>query len=90
MRPRPFEQGYLAVLAKHSAGRRPAVSSARVWRGSSVLAACGGASDDSKWASVERRRQILDGASFFYEYHRPAGGCHAMILQPGAKKCFLA
>ena len=58
MRPRPFEQGYLAVLAKHSAGRRPAVSSARVWRGSSVLAACGGASDDSKWASVERRRSL--------------------------------
>ena len=26
MRPRPFEQGYLAVLAKHSAGRRPVVS----------------------------------------------------------------
>ena len=32
MRPRLPEQGYLAVLAKHSAGRRPAVSSARVWR----------------------------------------------------------
>ena len=59
MRPRPFEQGYLAVLAKHSAGRRPAVSSARVWRGSSVLAACGGASDDSKWASVEPCRTLL-------------------------------
>ena len=32
MRPRLRELGYLAVLAKHSAGRRPAVSSARVWR----------------------------------------------------------
>ena len=32
MRPRLREQGYLGVLAKHSAGRRPAVTSARVWR----------------------------------------------------------
>ena len=32
MRPRLPEQGYLAVLAKHSAGRRPVVSRARVWR----------------------------------------------------------
>ena len=32
MRPRLREQGYLAVLARHSAGRRPFVSRARVWR----------------------------------------------------------
>eukprot|EP01045_Picozoa_sp_COSAG04_P028398 COSAG04_NODE_4393_length_2123_cov_1.709980_2_plen_237_part_00 len=37
MRPRLREQGYLGVLAEHSAGRRPAVSSTRVCR----AAACG-------------------------------------------------
>ena len=52
MRPRLREQGYLGVLAKHSAGRRPAVSSARVWPGSSVLAAYGVCSDGSGSVSV--------------------------------------
>ena len=32
MRPRLPEWGYLGVPTKHSAGRRPAVSPARVWR----------------------------------------------------------
>eukprot|EP01045_Picozoa_sp_COSAG04_P008158 COSAG04_NODE_446_length_14269_cov_3.546224_4_plen_106_part_00 len=32
MRPRLPEKGYLGVLTRHSPGRRPAVSSARVWR----------------------------------------------------------
>ena len=52
MRPRLREQGYLAILAKHSAGRRPAVSSARVWPGGSVLAAYGVCSHGSGSVSV--------------------------------------
>ena len=58
MRPRLRKQGYLAVLAKHSAGRRPAVSSARVWRGSSVLAACAVVPDGSKSRSTELCRPL--------------------------------
>ena len=42
MRPRLLEYGYLGVLAKHSAGRRPVVSRARVWPGSSVSASIRG------------------------------------------------
>ena len=39
MRPRLPEWGYLGVPTKHSAGRRPAVSPARVWR-RATLRAC--------------------------------------------------
>ena len=59
MRPRLREQGYLGVLAKHSAGRRPAVSSARVWPGSSVLAAYGVCSDGSGSVSVIEIRSLV-------------------------------
>ena len=52
MWPRLREQGYLAAIAKQSAGRRPAVSSARVWPGSSVLAAYGVCSHGSGSVSV--------------------------------------
>ena len=51
MRPRLWEQGYLGVPTKHSAGRRPAASSARVWSGSSVLATYGVCSDGSAMAA---------------------------------------
>ena len=59
MWPRLREQGYSGALAKHSAGRRPAVSSARVWPGNSVLAACAVVPDGSKSRSAELRRRLL-------------------------------
>ena len=59
MWPRLREQGYLGVLAKHSAGRRPAVTSARVWPGSSVLAAYGVCSDGFGSVSAIKIRALF-------------------------------
>ena len=70
MWPRPFEQGYLAVLAKHSAGRRPVVSRARVWPGNSVLAACAGVPHGSKSRSAELRRRLPSWRDHGRKYSR--------------------
>ena len=78
MRPRLRELGYLAVLAKHSAGRRPAVSSARVWRGSSVLAACG-------WPQMTPNRLPSSDAGVCCDMSRLAGSLEA---QPKPENAF--